>query len=269
MPRRSLATRSHARDEEETATPSRSSRRSRDDTNEDTESRPRGRSKDRGGSKREKVTRSTTAGRGWDARKKTKATSGKFDDADKFSVDELDTKYLFKILDPEPYCFDQHWIQEFKGERRKMSFVCLGDDCPLCEMVPPYPVKDYEFWNVADLSGAEPVVKYWEASSSPSQAIDARIRELEELKPPKGPDDEDVYFVAYKIRGKGNSKVNTYHVDRIKARDLEEEFDGLKPLTSDELDVLDEQLFDPEELITLSTREELKGIAEEIDALDD
>ena len=146
-----------------------------------------------------------------------------------------------------------------------MSFVCLGDDCPLCEMVTPYPVKDYEFWNVADMSGAEPAVKYWEASSSPAQAIDARCRELEEKD--KGPDDADVYFVVYKIRGK--NKINTFHVDRIKARDLEEEFDGLQPLTTSELEDLGKQVFNPEEMLSFSTRKELKGIAEEIEALDD
>src|ERR1039458_3661799 len=125
MPRRTLATRSRARDEDEEETTA----------TEDIERRPRGRAKSDGENRREKTTRSTTAGRGWDARRKTKATKGKFDDADKFIVSEVDTKYLIKVLDAEPFCYDQHWIEEFRGEGRKMSFVCLGDDCPLCEMV--------------------------------------------------------------------------------------------------------------------------------------
>lgn len=279
MPRRTLATRARAprEEEEEETRPRRSSRRSRDEDDEadeetrprrssrrardedEDERRPRGRKK---GGSREKTTRSTTAGYGYAARKKTKATKGKFDDADKFSVDEVDTKYLIKVLSDEPYCFDQHWIEEFRGEQRKMSFVCLGDDCPLCDI--PYPVKDYEFWNVVDLSGAEPVVRYWEASSSPAQAIDARIRELEEKD--KLPTDEDVYFVVYKLKGK--NRINTYHVDKIKARDLDEEFD-LDPLTSGELADLTKLAFDPEEMINFSSRKELKEIAEEIEDADD
>jgi hypothetical protein len=40
------------------------------------------------------------------------------------------TPILIKFLEDEPYAtFNQHWVDR-QGQR---SFVCLGDDCPLCE----------------------------------------------------------------------------------------------------------------------------------------
>lgn len=58
---------------------------------------------------------------------------------------------LIKFLDEEPsLTYYEHWLNELDG---KTSFVCLGDDCPLCEIGddPRYRVC----FDVIDLSGRQ------------------------------------------------------------------------------------------------------------------
>jgi len=72
---------------------------------------------------------------------------------------------LIKFLDGEPsLTYYEHWLNELDG---KKSFVCLGDDCPLCEIGddPRYRVC----FDVIDLSGpGDPKAGVWRATPGPA-----------------------------------------------------------------------------------------------------
>lgn len=67
--------------------------------------------------------------------------------------------FIVKFLDEEPYANVRiHWLNERKG---KKSFVCIGDDCPLCD-VGAEAKSEYRF-NLAVFTDAEPVLRSYHA----------------------------------------------------------------------------------------------------------
>lgn len=75
---------------------------------------------------------------------------------------------LIKFLDDEPFItYYEHQLNELDG---KQSFVCLGNDCPLCEIGddPRYRAC----FNVIDLSDPDdPKVAVWRAAPDPADGL--------------------------------------------------------------------------------------------------
>jgi hypothetical protein len=250
----------------------RRSRSSEDD--DDRASRDRGgrssRSSDRGGSRgrggrdddrggRSERRSKTEARKGWGGYRQT-ADSVKSDFADNLKIID-NTDMLIKILDEEPVAsYAEHWltIKDGKEEKRR-SFVCLGDDCPLCNKLGDRASVKVCF-NVADMDVNPPEVKLWTAGTQVGDILE-KFAENPKTSPLNR---DDIYWTI--TRTKKNERYTT-SVRPVKARDLEEDFD-MEPLTEEELDELEGNLFTPEQIYSPKTKAELNAVIKDND-LDD
>jgi hypothetical protein len=192
-----------------------------------------------------------TVAKGWGGYKKNKKESGGF--PDDFKVPEND-EVLIKFLESEPFAsYRQHWLKELN----RKSYVCLGEDCPLCDELGDSPNATVVLFNVLDLTDPDnPEVKVWKATSNPTSEIERRA-ESSKTSPIDRP---DLYFVVSKDKQKNG--FFAYSVDPVKARDLEEDFD-MAPFTEAELDEFLEKLYD-ESVVKLDSRRELRDIARDL-----
>jgi len=194
-----------------------------------------------------------TVSEGWGGVAKNQKDSGSFPTDFKVGDEEV----LFRFLESEPFTsYRQHWFNELQG---KKSFVCLGDDCPLCDEIGDRPSTVAAF-NVLDLTDPDdPTVKVWRAGVRVTSLIKKRAD-----NPKTSPlDDPNHYFVVSKSR-EGNKGPFNFSLEHVKVRDLEEDWE-MAPLTADELEIHTEDRFDSS-IVYVNTRRELKEIAEQLDA---
>lgn len=231
-PRRGRA-RGRSRDAEEEDEPRRprSSRRSSDD--EDSASKPKGTS------------------RGWKGFKQKREERSDF--VKNYAVSD-DQPELIKMLDDEPFTvYAEHWIDERQG---KKSFVCIGDDCPLCAIGDKPRV--YAMFNVLDLRDPEdPQVFPWKVSQTVADILEGYATD-KKTSPLNRP---DLYFSVKKSGGGKKGRVQT-NLSPVKERDLEEDWDVV-PFTEDELDQF--TLLTEDDVLQFSTRKALKAVADELD----
>jgi hypothetical protein len=240
---------------DESARPSRSVRRSR--STEPEEAKPARRQSRR--SSEDAAPRATPGGRGWDAHKANVAKSSKssFGDPNAFKVEKLDEEYLIKFLEEAPFwSYMQHFVREIPKGSGKKQFTCLGeDDCPLCDI--GYPVTTLTLYNIVDLSGDKPVVKYWACTARPSEQIEKRAK----AKSSSPINRDDLYFVVTKTEDK--SGYNTFDVSAIKEDDVED-VDGWedKALTDEQWDAIDAKPLFDEQVVVVDSVKALRAAAE-------
>lgn len=160
----------------------------------------------------------TSVQAGWGAAdaflNKPKSTESKFATNFKFS----ETPTLVRFLDDAPFhVYEEHWVDRTEGRR---SFVCHGDDCPLCTIAGDKPRAKFSF-NVLVVSDEEPTV----------QVMTAGITLAKQLRtanddPKKGPLSKH-YWALSRL---GTGRETQYIIDRVKASDLVEEWE-LDPTT--------------------------------------
>lgn len=233
---------------DESARPSRSVRRSR--STEPEEAKPARRQSRR--SSEDAAPRATPGGRGWDAHKANVAKSAKFGDPNEFKVAKLDEEYLIKFLEEEPFwSYMQHFVSEIPKGAGKKQFTCLGeDDCPLCDI--SYPATTLTLYNIVDLSGSKPVVKYWACTSRPAEQIEKRAK----AKSSSPINREDLYFEVTKYEDK--SGFNATDVTAIK----EEDVAVAKVLTDEEWDAIDAKPLFDEQVVVVDSVKALRAAAE-------
>jgi hypothetical protein len=162
----------------------------------------------------------TTVQAGWGAAdaflNKPKASESKF--ATNFKFSESPT--LVRFLSDAPFhVYEEHWVDRTEGRR---SFVCLGEDCPLCTIAGDKPRAKFSF-NVLVLSDEEPNVQV--LTTPPTLARQLRAANDD---PRRGPLSK--YFWALSRLGTGRD--TQYTVERVRATDLAEEWE-LDPATID------------------------------------
>lgn len=154
----------------------------------------------------------TTVQSGWDAAEKflkPKKEAGAY--ATDFKTTEQ--PQLIRFLDDSPFMvYEQHWINRTEGKR---SFVCLGDNCPLCTIAGDQPRARFVF-NVLVLTDEEPTVQLLTATPTL-----AKILRSKNDDPKSGPLSK--YFWA--ISRQGTATTTQYIVERVKAMDLAEEWE--------------------------------------------
>lgn len=247
-------------DEDEAVPPTRTrgrGRSAREDDGED-DAAPRSRSRSRRGDddederpRRERGS-STVVGKGWGAVSKVKTG----DYTDRWDVPEKPT--LIKFLEPEPFTvYAEHFIEDLpKGQKK--SFVCLGDDCPLCDSLGDRP-SSYAGFNILDLSDPDsPKVVFLRASIG----LAKDIQTFAEDKRSKPIDRVDVYFTLHRKKEKGAR----YQLAFVKARDVEDDFD-FEPFTEDEIeDFLDSgDLITEEQVVFIDTRKRLREVVDMVE----
>lgn len=194
-----------------------------------------------------RAVRSSAIQSGWDAALKTAQTDRKaYTNEFRFSEEPQ----LVKFLTNEPFAvFRQHWLER----AGKKSFVCLEQDCPLCETLGDTPRAKAAF-SIVNLSAEEPVVEILLTSPTLTNQLakfdtDAKTGPLDRL------------YWSMSRQGKGPK--TTYSILPVKARDLaedwgvdqtevEEQIEAFEPLTA--------------RVISSTPRDELMTIAREMSA---
>lgn len=153
---------------------------------------------------------------------------------------------LVRFLENEPFSvYYQHWLDRSEGKR---SFVCLGDDCPLCDILGDKPRGKFAF-NVLIVSDEEPSVQILTAPPMFARQLRAANDD-----PRRGPLSK--YYWAVSRQGTGPQ--TTYSLDRVRATDLADEWE----LDAEKLEQLATNAvkYGPE-TVYVTPREELLQIA--------
>lgn len=197
----------------------------------------------------------TETRKGWGGYRQT-ADSVKSDFADNLKIVD-NTDMLIKILDEEPVAsYAEHWLTI---DDKRRSYVCLGDDCPLCNKLGDRPSVKVCF-NVADMEANPPVVKLWSAGTQVGDILE-KFAENPKTSPLNR---DDLYWTI--LRTKKNDRYTT-SIRPVKARDLDEDFE-IDPLTNEELDELEGSMFEADQIYTTKTKAELNKVIKDND-LDD
>lgn len=152
----------------------------------------------------------TTVQSGWGAIEALTTNSSTEFPADfKFS----DEPQLIKFLESAPFVtYEQHWID---GAPKKKSFVCLGDNCPLCDILGDKPRGKFAF-NVLVLSG-EHANSVQVLTASP--ALGRQLKKAHE-DDRKGPLSREFW----EISRMGTGPTTQYTLNYVRGRDLAEEW---------------------------------------------
>jgi hypothetical protein len=189
----------------------------------------------------------TETRKGWGGYRQT-ADSVKSDFADNLKIVD-NTDMLIKILDEEPVAsYAEHWLTI---DEKRRSYVCLGDDCPMCNKLGDRPSVKVCF-NVADMEANPPVVKLWSAGTQVGDILE-KFAENPKTSPLNR---DDLYWTI--LRTKKNDRYTT-SIRPVKARDLDEDFE-IEPLTNEELDELEGSMFEADQIYTTKTKAELNKV---------
>ena len=151
----------------------------------------------------------TTVQQGWDAFDSlVQENSSEFPTDFKFSEEPQ----LVKFLEDQPFAsYEQHWIERPKG---KKSFVCIGDACPLCDVLGDKPRGKFSF-NVLVLSGDVQGVQI--LTAPPSLARQIKKAHDDERKGPLSKE-------FWEISRMGTGPTTNYTMEFVRGRDLAEEW---------------------------------------------
>jgi hypothetical protein len=190
----------------------------------------------------------TTVQAGWgaaDAFLKPKKQMGDYPTDFRFS----EQTQLVRFLEDEPFrVYEQHWVDRTEGKR---SFVCLGDDCPLCTIAGDQPRAKFAF-NVLVVSEETPGVQI--LTAPPTLARQLRAANEDERRGPL-----TKFYWAISRQGTGPS--TQYTLDRVRATDLAEEWS----LDAEEMNTLASQaVLHGVDAVYVAPREELLQVARQL-----
>lgn len=185
----------------------------------------------------------TTVQEGWDAANESMTKKqGDYPVDMKFSSEAT----LVKFLDVPPLSYQQHWIDRPKGRK---SFTCIGEDCPLCDVLGDEPRNKTAF-QVYVLSGDTQGLQILTAVPTLFRLI-KKANEDDR----KGPIGREFWAVSRT----GTGKETLYSLDYVRARDLEEEW-GLNPEKVTEL-VASATPWSKEQVVRNESRSDLLEVA--------
>lgn len=164
------------------------------------------------------------AAKGWSAYKQNKANKGGFTQNLKVPENE---EILIAFLEAEPFIsFKRHWLRNIKG---RQTFACLDPDpCPICDIGDR--AGFVTCMNVAEIeAGAAPVHRVWELSPGPADVVSAKAD-----NPKFSPlNKEGMYWAVSKT--KQSNGFFGYSLTPVKARDLEDDWEGYSAITAEEM----------------------------------
>lgn len=235
-------------DDEDEAPRNRRRRAERDDADEE------GASSGRANSARR------NAAAGWDEFEATTSNgnSNDFEAKNALKLKVTNKQQLLKVLDGAPFdSMGLHYVQEIKTGKR--SFRCGGDKCPLCDDLDHY-ARKLAYFNVAvyNEDTDEWENRVWEVGVKVGRKLKAINDDAK-----RGPLDKDSLYFAISKTGKGTN--TEYHLETVKARDLDEDWD-VDEIEAKTLKTLNEAVYtDPWE--RFSNPQELKRVVNRL--LDD
>jgi len=160
----------------------------------------------------------TTVQSGWDMATEALKSEKSDEYVKDFKFEEEPT--LVKFLGDGPFkVYRQHWIER----QGKKSFVCLEDECPLCDLLGDEPRNKFAF-TVVSISENGPEVFMLSAPPTLFRQLKAAHEDAR-----KGPLNKHYWALSRT----GTGPKTTYIIDMVRARDLAEEWD-LDPLSVEE-----------------------------------
>ena len=199
--------------------------------------------------------RSAVGTTGWAGYKKVKEDrSAKYP---RFEVDKDGSPSIIKFAQAEPFAFIyRHWVA-------KRPYTCIADAendvlCPLCAIRDK--AKPVVFYNVIDVTD-EARVKVWEMTADPTRKVQKHYDLLADMEPPRTLDDAAWYFAVSKEQKERSAW--EYTVDRIKERDLQEDWSA-EPLGDDEIAEALEKLSD-DSIVYVSSTDDLREAVDKIE----
>lgn len=221
-------------DEDEDEPPKRRRKASRDDEDEEDEE----------GNLETRRPKSSSVRKGWKGYKETRAQSTDF--AEELRV--TDDPDLVKFLEDEPFAvYRQHWIDHPVGTKKK-SWTCLAktkdDKCPLCD-IGDRP-RALSAFNVLHLNtGGDPENKILVLGNKAAGQVENYANDDK-----TGP----LTKMYYAISRSGKGQSSAWNFQRVKDRDLEEDW-GIEPLTKAEIREALEQVYDESTIYIPSYRD--------------
>lgn len=208
----------------------------------------------KGASKKSAALRRGVVTEGWDGANEM-GTGGDFIKSLDFKNDAAksgDTLwFILRFLQNAPYANVKiHWVSERKG---KKSFVCIGEDCPLCD-VGLDSKAEFRF-NVAVFTDAEPILRSWSAGWK----IQKKIKSLGD-SPLTKPLPRRIYLATR--TGKTFNEIQ-YDIQRINDDEIAEAYPDIYVPSAEEIAELTPYTKEDVEK-EYSTVEELEEIAAEI-----
>jgi len=189
---------------------------------------------------------------GWGGQKKIGRKGSEW--APKLEAEEGSPAIIKFFQDEGPFLvYRQHWCPWMpKGEKK--SYVCAGDDCPICDKGDRPAYK--EVYNVIDVTDPEdPKVVILTLGRRDSKKLVTLNNDR------TGPLTNPSTYYRFERLGDGSDGPIQTQINAVKARDLEEDWD-VTPLTEDEIQELASRAWTAESVISLSSMEVLQQVAD-------
>lgn len=169
---------------------------------------------------------------------------------------------LVKFLSDGPFAsYRQHWA-EWLGQGVKLSYVCLGEDCPVCDVGDRASARIC--FNIIDFSDPKgPLNKVWVVGIKVSNIL----KKLNQGSQPRtGPlNAPDMYYSVYKSGGEGSGKkaagTTQFNIAHVKGRDVFDDW-GVNPLSEEQIGRYTAKAFSKDQTVSVSTREQLQAVAD-------
>ncbi|WP_063728953.1 hypothetical protein [Streptomyces sp. RTd22] len=196
------------------------------------------------GFQRTNSARKQGASAGWDAFDEMASSGGQdFEAKNEMRLEITKDPQLIRLMQPEPFdSYEYHYVREITSGKRSFRGLAPAEDCPLCDDLDHYGRKVAAF-NVAlwDEDDQKWVHKVWEVGIRAARTLQAVAKDPKKVgKDNVGDLTSPQLYIAVHKTGKGTK--TEYHVEAVKARDVESDWDA-DELTDDDYERLSKSLY--------------------------
>jgi hypothetical protein len=168
------------------------------------------------------------ASAGWGAYDEVASSGGQdFEAKNEMRLEVTKDPQLIRLLQPEPFdSYEYHYVREITTGKRSFRGLSPADNCPLCDDLDHYGRKIAVF-NVAawDEDDEKWVHKIWEVGVRAARLLQTIAKDPKKVgKENIGDLTSPQLYLAVHKTGKGTK--TEYHVEAVKARDVESDWDA-------------------------------------------
>ncbi|MFF1711204.1 hypothetical protein [Streptomyces sp. NPDC058268] len=187
------------------------------------------------GRQRTNSARKQGAQSGWDAFDDVAGSGGQnFEAKNEMRLEITKDPQLIRLLEAEPFdSYEYHYVREITSGKRSFRGLAPAEDCPLCDDLDHYGRKVAVF-NIGlwDEDDEKWVHKVWEVGIRAARTLQAIAKDPKKVgKDNVGNLTSPQLYIAVHKTGKGTK--TEYHVEAVKARDVESDWDA-NELTDDD-----------------------------------
>ncbi|MCZ0981886.1 hypothetical protein O1L60_31240 [Streptomyces diastatochromogenes] len=197
------------------------------------------------GRQRTNSARKQSAAAGWDAFDDVAGSGGQnYEAKNEMRLEITKDPQLIRMMQPAPFdSYEYHYVREITSGKRSFRGLAPADDCPLCDDLDHYGRKVAVF-NIAlwDEDDEKWVHKVWEVGKRAATTLRAIGADPKKVgKDYVGDLTSPQLYLAVHKTGKGTK--TEYHVEAVKARDVESDWDA-DELNDDDYERLSKSLYE-------------------------